>query len=135
MVVSLHLNRKGKEYASQDTLRFRLVEFLEYKSKAAMKILPNAGQVILKAPEFTNGTVEFDFEPLDLRFASVFFRWQNANASECFYFRTARARAPTAMDAVQYAPYLGGINLWGMLGHFQSHATCQARYTARGPGS
>jgi len=29
------------------------VEFLEYKSKSALKILPGAGPVVLKAPEFT----------------------------------------------------------------------------------
>lgn len=101
------------------------VEFLEYKSKPAMKILPGAGPVILKALDFTNGTIEFDFEPLDPRFATVYFRWQNANENECFYFRTARAGNPTAEDAVQYAPYLGGINLWDMLGHFQGNATFQ----------
>src|SRR5215510_9740185 len=67
------------------------VEFLEYKSKSALKILPGAGPVVLKAPNFTDGTIEFDYEPLDPSFASVFFRWQNAGENECFYFRTGRA--------------------------------------------
>src|SRR6185369_7435016 len=80
------------------------VEFLAYKSKPAMKILPEAGQVVLKSPDFTNGTIEYDFEPLDPSFASVYFRWQNAAENECFYFRTALAGNPTSGAAVQYAP-------------------------------
>lgn len=101
------------------------VEFLEYKSKPAMKILPNAGHVILKAVDFTNGTIEFDFEPLDPRFSTVYFRWQNAGENECFYLRTQRAGNPRAVDAVQYAPHLSGINIWDMLGHFQGNAAFQ----------
>jgi hypothetical protein len=101
------------------------VEFLEHKSKPAMKILPDAGPVILKTTDFTNGTIEFDFEPFDPRFATVYFRWQNADENECFYFRTAQAGNPTAGDAVQYAPSLGGINLWDLLGHFQGNASFQ----------
>ena len=45
--------------------------------------------------------------------------------NECFYFRTERAGDPTAGDAVQYAPSLGGINLWDLLGHFQTSAVFQ----------
>lgn len=101
------------------------VEFLDYKSRPSMKLLPNAGQVILKAPDFTNGTIEFDFEPLDPRFVTIYFRWQTAGENECFYFRTARAGDPTAVDAVQYAPQLGGINIWDLLGHFQGNASFQ----------
>jgi len=101
------------------------VEFLEYKSKPAMKILPGAGPVVLKSLDFTDGAIEFDFEPIDTRFVTVYFRWQNASENECFYFRMALAGNPTAGDAVQYAPYLGGINLWDMLGHFQGAASFQ----------
>jgi len=73
--------------------------------------------------DFTDGTIEFDYEPLDPSFASVFFRWQNAGENECFYFRTGRAGNPTAEDAVQYAPFLSGIMIWDMLGHFQGNAS------------
>jgi hypothetical protein len=101
------------------------VEFLEYKSRLAMKILAGAAPVVLKSMDFTNGTIEFDFEPIDPRFVTVYFRWQNASENECFYFRTALAGNPVAGDAVQYAPQIGGINLWDMLGHFQSNASFQ----------
>jgi len=116
---SIALKPDNWEFQSQKA------EFLEYKGKSAMKILPGAGQVILKGVNFTNGTIEFDFEPLDQRFVNVYFRWQNANENECFYFRTARAGDTTAGDAVQYAPTLGGINIWDLLGHFQSKAGFQ----------
>jgi hypothetical protein len=98
-------------------------EFLDHKSRPAMKILPGAGPVVLKAQDFTDGTIEFDLEPLDPRFANFYFRWQDAAENECFYFRTARAGDPAARDAVQYAPTLRGINTWDLLGHFQTNAS------------
>ena len=101
------------------------VEFLEYKSKSALKILKGAGPVVLKSLDFTNGTIEFDFEPLDPRFIAVYFRRQSADESECFYFRTEFAGDPTANVAVQYAPYLGGTNTWDIMGHFQANASFQ----------
>jgi hypothetical protein len=101
------------------------VEFLDYKSKPSMKILAGAGPVVLKSQDFTNGTIEFDVELLDPRFVTAYFRWQSAGENECFYFRTAHAGNSAAGDAVQYAPQIGGINLWDMLGHFQSNASFQ----------
>jgi len=101
------------------------VEFLVHKSKPAMKILPGAGQVVAKSPEFTNGTIEFDVELLDPRFVNFYFRRQSADENECFYFRTARAGDPKAGDAVQYAPSLGGVTIWDLLGHYQSNASFQ----------
>jgi hypothetical protein len=101
------------------------VQFDEHDSRPAMRILAGAGQVVLRAPDFSDGTVEFDFQPLDPRFATVYFRWQGAAENECFYIRTGRAGDPTAVDAVQYAPQVGGINLWDLLGHFQANASFQ----------
>jgi hypothetical protein len=101
------------------------VEFIEHRSVPALKILPGAAPVILKGVDFTNGTIEFDLEPLDPRFATVYFRWKSAAENECFYLRTVHAGNPTAWDAVQYAPHVGGINLWDMLGHFQANASFQ----------
>src|SRR5262249_38530963 len=100
-------------------------EFLEYQSKPAMRILPNAGPVVLKGLDFTDGTIEFDYEPLAPFFASVFFRWQSADENECFYLRTERAGNSTAGDAVQYAPFLWGTIIGNLLGHFQGKATFQ----------
>ena len=99
------------------------VAFEQADSRPVMRILPDAGAVVLKAPDFADGTVEFDYQPVNPRFANIYFRWQSPAENECFYFRTARAGDPLANDAVQYAPHLGGINLWDLLGHFQTNAT------------
>src|SRR5579871_2657833 len=101
------------------------VEFLQYQSRPALRILPNAGQVSLKGPDFADGTIEFDIELLDPRFASVYFRWQSDDENECFYFRTERAGNSTAVDAVQHTPSLSGTTIWDLLGHFQGKATFQ----------
>jgi hypothetical protein len=87
-----------------------------------MKLLTSGDPIILKDFHFTNGTIEYDMEPLDPRFASFYFRWKNSKETECFYFRTERAGNPQAGDAVQYAPFLDGVNIWDMLFHFQTNA-------------
>jgi len=97
-------------------------EFLEYKSRPAMKLLTSSDPVVLKNFNFTSGTIEYDLEPLDPRFTSIYFRWNDSKENECFYFRTGRAGNPQAADAVQYAPHLGGVNLWDMLPQFQTNA-------------
>jgi len=98
------------------------VQFLEYKSRPSLKILPEAGPVVLKNLDFTDGTIEFDHEPINPSFASMYFHCQDEKENECFYFRTGRADNPTAVDAVQYAPYLDGVNLWDLLDHYQGPA-------------
>ncbi len=98
------------------------VEFLEYKSVPAMKVLGNSEPAILKNIDFTNGTIEYDMEPIDPRFTSFYFHRASAAENECFYFRTARAGDKTAVDAIQYAPHVSGVNLWDMLYHFQTTA-------------
>jgi len=98
------------------------VEFLEYKSRQAMKLLTSYDRVILKGLDFTNGTIEYDMEPLDPQFTSLYFRWKDDKENECFYFRTARAGKPKAIDGIQYAPSIDGVNLWDMLFHFQTNA-------------
>jgi len=99
-----------------------MVEFTTYKSRTAMKILPKAGKAVLKMMDFTDGTIEFDFDPLDPFFASFYFHYQDANENECFYFRTQSAGNTNAIDAIQYAPHIAGINLWDMLFHYQGGA-------------
>ena len=98
------------------------VEFTTYKNTPAMKILPEAGMVVLKNFDFRDGTIEFDHEPLHPNFASFYFHYQDAKENECFYFRTARAGYPQAGDAIQYAPFIDGVNLWDMMYHYQANA-------------
>ncbi len=99
------------------------VEFLNYKGSLAMKILSSGDKVILKDFKFSNGTIEYDIEPQSEVFAGVFFRMADVNESEYFYLRVARAGNPMAMDAVQYAAFTKGVNLWDLLHHYQGPAT------------
>jgi hypothetical protein len=98
------------------------VDFSEYKSRPVMKLLTSSDPVILKDLNFTDGTIEYDMEPLDPRFTSFYFRWKDSKESESFYFRTGRAGNPQAIDAIQYAPFIDGVNLWDMLFHYQTNA-------------
>ena len=115
-VVNISLKSDKWEFKPQT------VAFLEYKSRAAMKLLTSSDPVILKDFNFTNGTIEYDMEPLDPQFTSLYFRWKDSKESECFYFRTERAGHPQSIDAIQYAPFIDGVNLWDMLFHFQTNA-------------
>jgi hypothetical protein len=87
-----------------------------------MKLLNSSDPVILKDFNFTDGIIEYDMEPLDPRFTSCYFRWKDSKENECFYFRTGRAGNPQAIDAIQYAPIINGVNLWDMLFHYQTNA-------------
>jgi hypothetical protein len=98
------------------------VEFLEYKSRPALKLLTSGDIAVVKNINFTNGTIECDLQPLDPSFTSIYFRWKDSKENECFYFRTERAGKPQAIDAIQYAPTIDGVNLWNMLPHFQTNA-------------
>lgn len=98
------------------------VEFADYKNTPSMKILAGAGRVVLKDLDFRDGTIEFDHEPIHPNFASFYFHYKDQDESECFYFRTARAGDPKAGDAVQYAPFIDGVNLWDMLFQYQANA-------------
>jgi hypothetical protein len=97
-------------------------EFITYKSRAALKILTSSDMIVAKDINFTNGTIEYDMEPLDPQFTSFYFRWISSKESECFYFRTGRAGNSEASDAIQYAPFIDGVNLWDMLPQFQTNA-------------
>jgi hypothetical protein len=103
------------------------VEFINYKSMPALKILPDAGKVILKDFTFSNGTIEFDVESVDPPFTGIYFRRQDENESEYVYMRVGSAGKPMAMDAVQYVPIVKGANLWNLLGHYQGPALIKSK--------
>jgi len=102
------------------------VEFIEHKGVSAMRLAPGVEHVVLKGLNLANGIVEFDLEPTRPGFVGIYFRFRDPNENECFYLRTARAGDPTAPDAVQYAPLVKGVNLWDLLGHYQSPATIRS---------
>ena len=114
--ITIPLNTSNWQFKSES------VEFLEYKGVKAMKINSSTDQVVLKNFDFTDGTIEFDIELSDPRFSFLHFRKKDATNSEGFYLRTQRAGNPNAVDAIQYAPIIKGVNLWDMLYAYQSNA-------------
>ena len=98
------------------------VEFTNTEGRQSMKLLPMSGKVIFKNLDFSVGTIEFDIQTKDKTFAFMYFRYQDANETESFYFRTAGGGKPYATDAVQYTPYIDGVNLWDIMGHYQAGA-------------
>lgn len=116
-VIKIPLTPEKWDFQSQK------VEFKKTNEVQSIRLLPNSGKVVLKDLEFSVGTIEFDIQPRDPVFSSIYFRYKDANENECFYFRTARAGKPDAPDAVQYAPFLSGVNLWDMLTHYQTNAS------------
>ncbi|MEZ2440743.1 hypothetical protein AB6805_03410 [Chitinophaga sp. RCC_12] len=94
------------------------VEFITYKSVPAMKLLNRNDTVVLKDLDFTNGTIEYDVQPVST-FTSFYFRRASRKENECFYFRTPSSGKG---DAVQYAPHIDGVNLWDMLDQYQAAA-------------
>ncbi|QEC51922.1 uncharacterized protein DUF3471 [Anseongella ginsenosidimutans] len=96
------------------------VEFIREKELPAMKILPEAGKVVAKDLDFSDGTIEFDVKPNSLTF---YFHYQDAKENECFYLRMNRAGNSTALEGIQYAPLIDGVLLWDIYPHYQSNAT------------
>lgn len=97
------------------------VEFLP----KSMKIAADAGKVILKEVEFSNGTIEFDATPLNATnnfFVGVYFRHRDSLESECVYLRVGKKNSLRVNDALQYAPVLNGNLLWDVMGHYQGPA-------------
>lgn len=96
------------------------VSFLEYKSTPALEVNGPRDTAILKNFDFEDGTIEYDVVPRDRMFTLFFFRRQNQMRTECFYFRSSESGNG---DAVQYAPYIDGVNLWDMMYQYQSAAS------------
>ncbi|NML42032.1 hypothetical protein HHL17_32905 [Chitinophaga sp. G-6-1-13] len=98
------------------------VKFLTYRDVPAMQLTDRDSHALLKGPEFADGTIEYDIEPVGDDFTSMYFRRANAKEKECFYFRTPFAGQPYAPQGVQYTPFIDEVNLWDMLYQFQGNA-------------
>jgi hypothetical protein len=95
-------------------------EFTTYKNVPAIKL--KGSQAVLKDFVFTNGTIEFDTEPGRGPFVTMYFRYQDQKENECFYLRLSDKGSLQRNDAIQYAPFVDGVNLWDMLPHYQAPA-------------
>ena len=106
------------------------VEFVQHKNVPAMKLQQGAGLAIVKNLDFTNGTIEYDAEPLDATaspFVTSYFRFQMNGESEVFYLRVGREENHKRNDAVQYAPVIKQVNLWDMLPQYQGPSVLHNR--------
>ncbi|MBV7533779.1 hypothetical protein [Chitinophaga sp. sic0106] len=99
------------------------VTFTNEQGTPALRLLNSAARATLKGVDFHNGTIAFDILPTDPDFASCYFREQSIDNRECFYLRNGFAGNPDAYQAIQYAPFLHGVNLWDLLPEYQNAAT------------
>jgi hypothetical protein len=98
------------------------VTFLEYKGMKAIKLDEKSGPMYLKDYIFKNGTIEFDVEVNQAYpFPTIYFRKNNEN-TEHVYLRTGVVNQKNAIDAVQYASIVKGVNMWDLQHEFQSAA-------------
>jgi hypothetical protein len=132
---ALHAQKKSSKQPGRDALKIPMTaanwetvpgkaEFVIYKNVLALKLQGEGA--ILKNVDFSNGTIEFDTEPLDAKarpFVSCYFRFQNMTEGEVFYLRVGRERSEKLNDAVQYAPFIKGTNLWDLLPQYQGPST------------
>lgn len=103
------------------------VEFTEQDGRPAMKIASGSGPVILKNMVFKNGVIEFDVNPAKTEFAaSIYFHRKNEKEQEIVYLRVPKLSIPFANEAIQYCPYLDGVNMWDMYPQYQAPAPAKA---------
>jgi hypothetical protein len=98
------------------------VQFKEVDARPVMQIDSAPGKVVLKSLDFTDGTIEFDYAPMDDVFSFIYFRYKSSDECESMYFRNQRAGNLSAGDALQYAPHIKGIGFWDMLFDYQTFA-------------
>jgi hypothetical protein len=97
------------------------VKFIDHKGFKAVQLDEHSGNMIFKDLQFTNGTIEFDVEVnRALPFPTIYFHWKSNDESEHVYLRTGAK--PGAIDAVQYASIVKGVNMWDLQYEFQSAA-------------
>lgn len=83
----------------------------------------DAGVVLAKNTDFSEGLIDFDIQPTDSSFASFYFHRQDATETECFYFRTGWAAGhPDIMEGVQYTPVIKGVSCWNLMPCYQGNA-------------
>jgi hypothetical protein len=107
----------------------RKIAFTTYKGLKVMQIaaspLRQTTPVTLKNFNFTNGTIEFDGMPMGTfdDEIGINFHQKNVFNHESLYLRIQPDETPQRDDAIQYAPYIHGINLWDVMKPFRGYAS------------
>jgi len=102
------------------------VSFEDVGGRQAIVFKDRNHKAILKGVDFSDGTIEFDLQPAEMGFTSIYFRRQGDAEGEHFYFRTGYNRNKDSEDAIQYAPLMKGVNLWDMFPEYQSNVSLEA---------
>jgi hypothetical protein len=105
------------------------IDFVTYKGFKSMRIFPSATRqtfpVVLKDFNFTSGTIEFDAIPAADDFndaIAVNFHQADPYNYESVYLRLQNDESLQRDDAIQYTPFINGVNLWDMMKPFRGFA-------------
>lgn len=99
------------------------VTFSKENESDIIQLDTNSGQIVLKDLRFSEGVIEYDVFPVKEEFSqSFYFRRSNEKEQEIVYFRTSKINNKMASDAIQYAPYIDGVNLWDLYDEYQAPA-------------
>jgi len=114
------------ESASWDTSGTR-ADFTTYKGAKVIRMHSGGAEIKLKGQNFTNGTIEFDTQPIDAETkgfgpVGIYFRQQNARESEYVYIRTKKDDSKRDNDDIQYAPVVNGVLLFNMMSAYDGPA-------------
>jgi len=114
------------EPAYWDTTATR-AEFVIYMGVKAIKMHAHGNEVTVKRFNFTNGTIEFDTQPIDAETrgfgpVGVYFRQKDVKESEYIYLRTKKDDTKRDDDDIQYAPVVNGMLLFNMMSQFDGPA-------------
>jgi hypothetical protein len=107
----------------------RKTTFINYEGLQVMKISGSPTRqttpVTLKNFNFTNGTIEFDGRPADNNYEDeigINFHQKDIFNYESLYLRTQADETPQRNNAIQYSPYIHGVNLWDLMKPFRGYA-------------
>ena len=107
----------------------RKVSFLTYKGFKAMRIFASptrqTNPVVLKKIKFKDGTIEFDAIPSPDNYEdeiAINFHQKDAYNFESVYLRLEKDESSQRDDAIQYTPFINGVNLWDMMKPFRGYA-------------
>ena len=101
------------------------LQFADYKGQKTVKITSSSGPIVAKDLNFTNGTIEFDVQPYDVKgFApvAIYFRHKNSKESEYLYLRTKKDDTKRNDDDIQYAPVIKGVLMFNAMSAFDGPA-------------
>lgn len=94
---------------------------VSFKGIRALQMEANTNAVVLKNFNLSNGTIEFDTQPIDVKGFSpigVYFRRTDGKESEYLYIRTKTDDRKRDNDDIQYVPIIKSALPFNMYPHF-----------------